>query len=135
MLLGDHPVEAVQPVTGMNWSLLFDTRVRAPASPIPEPGDVFVGGQDLDWDVAPLLHHQQPASDLCLQVMQREPLCGTQPLTSALSKSCDAIPDVASPVRLVLPRAQIVLQRLVVGLPASQVLRLFDQFLKDLILT
>ena len=59
----------------------------------------------------------------------------TQPLTSALSKSCDAIPDVASPVRLVLPRAQIVLQRLVVGLPASQVLRLLDQFLKDLILT
>ena len=139
MLLCDHTVEAVQPVTGANWSLLFDTRVRAPASPIPEPCDVDVGGQDLDWDVGPLLHHQQPASDLCLQVMQREPLGGTQPLTSALSKSCDAIPDVASPelspVRLVLPRAQIVLQRLVVALPASQVLRLVDQFLKDLILT
>ena len=122
-------------MTGANWSLLYDTRERATASPVPEPCDVDVGGQDLDWDVGPLLHHQQPASDLCLQVMQREPLGGTQPLTSALSKSCDAIPDVASPVRLVLPSAQIVLQRLVVGLPASQVLRLFDQFLKDLILT
>ena len=130
-------MEAVQPVTGRNWSLLFDTRVRAPALPIPEPVDAFGGGQDLDWDVSPLLHHQHPASDLCSeQVMRREPLCGSQPLTSALSKSCNEIPvDVASPVRLVLPRAKIVLQRLAVGLPASQVLRLFDQFLKDLNLT
>ena len=136
LLCGDQPEEAVQPETGMNWSLLYDTRVRAPASPIPEPVDVFVGGQDLDWDVAPLLHHQQPASDLCSeQVMRLESLCGTQPLTSALSKSCNEIPDVASPVRLVLPRAKVVLQRHVVGLSASQVLRLFDQFLKDLTLT
>ena len=123
----------------MNWTLLHDTRVRAPASPIPEPVDVSVGGQDLDWDVAPLLHHQQPASDLCSeQVMRRESPCGTQPLTSALSKSSDENPAAsqpASPVRLVLPRVKVVLQRLVVGLPASQVLRLFDQFLKDLILT
>ena len=134
LLCGDQPVEAVQPVTGMNWSLLFDTRVRAPASPIPEPVDVSVGGQDLDWDVAPLLHHQQPASDLCSeQVMRRESPCGTQPLTSALSKSSDESPAVASPVRLVLPRVKVVLQRLVVGLPASQVLRLFEQFLKDLV--
>ena len=115
MLLCDPTVEAVLPVTGANWSLLYDTRERAPASPIPEPCDVDVGGQDLDWDVGPLLHHQQPASDLCLQVMQREPL-GV------------ASPDL-SPVRLVLPRAQIVLQRLVVALPASQVLGLGDQFL------
>ena len=61
----------------------------------------------------------------------------TQPLTSALSKSCNESPVVAaSPVKLMLPRAKIVLQRLAVGLlPASQVLRLFDEFLKDLNLT
>ena len=114
----------------MNWTLLHDTRVRAPASPIPEPVDVSVGGQDLDWDVAPLLHHQQPASDLCSeQVMRRESPCGTQPLTSALSKSSDENPAAsqpASPVRLVLPRVKVVLQRLVVGLPVSQVLRLSE---------
>jgi hypothetical protein len=160
ILCGDNPEEAVQPVTGRNWTLLFDTRVpydgsevRAPASPLPELADEFGGGQDLDWDVSPLLHHQHPASDLCSkQVMRREPRCGsqpcelvavpsittsTQPLTSALSKSCNESPvEVASPVRLMLPRAKIVLQRLAVGLlPASQVLRLFDEFLKDLNLT
>ena len=142
-------------MTGRNWSLLFDTRVpydgsevRAPASPLPELADEIGGGQDLDWDVSPLLHHLHPASDLCSkQVMRREPCCGsqtcevdavssfttcTQPLTSALSQSCNESPVVAaSHVRLMLPRAKIVLQRLDVGLlPASQVLRLLDESLK-----
>ena len=102
-------------MTGANWSLLYDTRERATASPVPEPCDADVGGQDLDWDVGTLPHHQQPASDLCLQVMQREPLG-------------PASPD-PSPVRLVLPVARVVLQRLVVALPASQVLGLGDQSL------
>ena len=127
----------------MNWTLLHDTRVRSPASPVPEPVDVCVGGQDIDWDDVPPLHHQQPASDLCLQVMQREPPCGTQPLTSA-SKSSDESPAAsqpaspvrmvkkvkvvlqpASPVRLVKP-VKVVLQRLVVELPVPQVLRLSE---------
>ena len=112
-------------MTGRNWSLLFDTRVlfdgsevRAPASPLPELAVEIGGGQDLDWNVS------LPSSTT-----------STQPLTSALSKSSNESPVVAaSPVRLMLPRAKLVLQRLAVGLlPASQVLKLCDESLKILI--
>ena len=109
---------------GRNWSLLFDTRVlpdgsevRAPASPLPELAVEIGGVQDLDWDVS------LPSSPT-----------STQPLTSALSKSsCESPVAAASPVWLVLPRAKVVLQRLAVQLPASQVLKLCDESLKILI--
>ena len=115
------------PVTGSSWSLLLDTRVlrdgsevAAPASPLPELG----GGLDLDWGAA------LPSSP-------------DQPLTSA-SKSSNAIPALpcspdqplaipvlaASPVRLVLPTAKLVLQRLADWqLPAPQVLKFCVDFL------
>ena len=116
----------------MNWTLLHDTRVRSPASPVPEPGDVCVGGKVLE-EVPPLhhplpdpepvdecvggkvlpevppLHHHQPASDRCLQVMQREPPCGTLPLTSA-SKSCNEFPAASQPASPVLRQLKVVLQ-------------------------
>ena len=148
----------------MNWTLLHDTRVRSPASPVPEPDDVCVGGKVLDevpplhhlqpvpepvdecvggkvLDEVPPLHHHQPASDRCLQVMRREPPCGTLPLTSA-SKSSDESPAASQPaspvvmkqLKVVLQPAnpemlvkpvKVVLQRLV-ELPVPQVLRLSE---------
>ena len=102
------------PVTGSSWSLLLDSRVlrdgsevAAPASPLPELG----GGLDLDWGAA------LPSSP-------------DQPLTSA-SKSSNAIPVLAaSPVRLMLPTAKLVLQRLADWqLPAPQVLKFCVDFL------
>ena len=116
-----------QPVTGRSWSLLIDTRVprdgsdvAAPASPVPELAAVFGSGPDLDWDVALPSSPVQPCSST-----------STQPLTSALSKSCNAIPAAAvSPVRLNLPRAKLVLQRLADWqLPAPQVLKFCVGFL------
>ena len=116
----------------MNWTLLHDTRVRSPASPVPEPGDVCVGGKVLE-EVPPLhhplpdpepvdecvggkvlaevppLHHHQPASDRCLQVMRREPPCGTLPLTSA-SKSSNEFPAASQPASPVLKQLKVVLQ-------------------------
>ena len=104
----------------MNWTLLHDTRVR-PASPVPELGDECVGEEvpsphhplpDLepaDECEVPPLHHHQPASDRCLQVMQREPPCGTLPLTSA-SKSCNEFPAASQPASPVLRQLKVVLQ-------------------------
>ena len=117
-----------QPVTGRSWSLLIDTRVprdgsdvAAPASPVPELAAVIGSGPDLDWDVALPSSPVQPCSST-----------STQPLTSAQeSKSCNAIPAAAvSPVRLNLPRAKLVLQRLADWqLPAPQVLKFCVGFL------
>ena len=106
---------------GRNWSLLLDTRVlpdgsdvRAPASPLPELAVELGGVLDLDWDVS------LPSSPT-----------STQPLTSALSKSSNASPVAAvSPVRLNLPIAKLVLQRLAVWqLPVPQVLKFCVEFL------
>ena len=114
-------------MTGSSWSLLLDTRVlcdgsevRAPASPLPELAVAIGGGPDLDWDVALPSSPVQPCSPT-----------STQPLTSALSKSSNASPVAAvSPVRLNLPMAKLVLQRLAVWqLPAPQVLKFCVGFL------
>ena len=104
----------------MTWTLLHDTRVR-PASPVPELGDECVGEEvpslhhplpDLepaDECEVPPLHHHQPASDRCLQVMRREPPCGTLPLTSA-SKSSNEFPAASQPASPVLKQLKVVLQ-------------------------